>query len=188
MTRVYFIKPVGMDGPIKIGCSVSPDGRRQTLAVWSPFALEIVAEIEGNFQMERRFHARHLASRERGEWFTATELLKADIASIRAGTFDAAVLPDPIKLPTGKKGGGRKWTEQEKLAAAQRRAVYAITKQTGLVPDCANGDDRVALFLADPERNGITRREAFVRGQRRLLEWEEQNVAERRALIASAAA
>ena len=46
MTYVYFIKPIGMDGPIKIGCSVSPDRRRETLEWWCPFPLEILAEIE----------------------------------------------------------------------------------------------------------------------------------------------
>ena len=43
---VYFIKPVGMEGPIKIGCSIMPTERLEGLAVWSPFPLEIVAAIQ----------------------------------------------------------------------------------------------------------------------------------------------
>ena len=93
MTRVYFIKPIGMEGPIKIGCSFSPTARRETLETWSPFALEIVAEIEGEFRLERQFHALFSDSHQRREWFTATP-------AINAGTFDKTTLPNP-KLLTG---------------------------------------------------------------------------------------
>src|SRR3546814_2529964 len=92
---VYFIKPVGMGGPVKIGCSYSPDARRNTLDTWSPFALEVVATIKGDEEMERRFHAKFQDTHERREWFTWSQGLEDTKAAIRAGTFDVASLPDP---------------------------------------------------------------------------------------------
>lgn len=109
MTRrtVYFIKPVGMEGPIKIGCSQSPDGRRKTLSTWSPYALEIVAEIEGDDYIERRFHAAFKAHFQRREWFTGAPEIHEAIRAINAGTFDLSSLPDPERL-TGRRNGKRK--------------------------------------------------------------------------------
>lgn len=90
---VYFIKPIGMDGPIKIGCSVSPDNRRETLAQWSPFPLEVVAQIEGDFGLERRFHCKFNGSSRGREWFDNTPELTWAIASIQVGAFDLDSLP-----------------------------------------------------------------------------------------------
>lgn len=48
MTRamtVYFVKPVGMDGPIKIGCTTTPAARIESLTIWSPFPLEVLVTI-----------------------------------------------------------------------------------------------------------------------------------------------
>lgn len=74
MSRVYFIKPIGFDGPIKIGCSISPDGRRDTLQTWCPFPLEIVAEIEGDTKLERRFHLMFDDTCKGREWFDWSEI------------------------------------------------------------------------------------------------------------------
>lgn len=94
MKRVYFIKPIGMDGPVKIGCSCSPDGRRSTLQTWCPFPLEVVAEIDGDFDLEKRFHTLFGDSHKGREWFNVTPSMKACIAAIKAGTFDINILPD----------------------------------------------------------------------------------------------
>jgi hypothetical protein len=99
MTRVYFIKPIGMQGPVKIGCSYSPDSRRDTLRYWSPFPLEIVAEIEGDFRIERQFHALFVDTYISHEWFNWSPELQAVIDAVAAGTFDLATLPDPALLP-----------------------------------------------------------------------------------------
>lgn len=99
MKRVYFIKPIGMEGPIKIGCSYSPDRRRETLEFWAPFPLEILAEWEGGPVVERQFHAMFAASHRHHEWFDPTPELLAVIAQISAGTFDGSTLPDPQQLP-----------------------------------------------------------------------------------------
>jgi len=99
MKWVYFIKPIGMDGPIKIGCSYSPDFRRKTLETWSPFPLEIVAEWEGGAVVERQFHALFSSSHIHHEWFSVSDELLSTIEQIKAGVFDGAALPDPQQLP-----------------------------------------------------------------------------------------
>lgn len=71
-----------------------------TLDSWSPFALEIIAEIVGGHNIERRFHALFAASHTRREWFDATPELLAIIEQIRAGEFDIESLPPPIWLTT----------------------------------------------------------------------------------------
>jgi hypothetical protein len=53
---VYFIKPVGMDGPIKIGCSNIPEHRLVSLSMWSPFPLEIIGKTPGNLKDEGFLH------------------------------------------------------------------------------------------------------------------------------------
>lgn len=115
MRRVYFIKPIGMDGPIKIGCSAAPERRREGLELWCPIPLEIIAEIEGDRQLERRFHSRFLGCYIRHEWFNATPELVETIAAIRAGIFDLTTLPPPQHLPRKPKGP---WTEAQKSAAS----------------------------------------------------------------------
>lgn len=87
-----------MAGPVKIGCSAAPDRRRYTLETWSPFALEIVATIDGDAKLERRFHCKFADSWERREWFTWTPALQAAIDAINAGTFDVATLPEPRRI------------------------------------------------------------------------------------------
>ena len=91
---VYFIKPIDMDGPIKIGCSQSPGKRKTTLEMWCPFPLEIVAEIAGGSIIEARFHRKFLSAYLRSEWFTPTKELKHTIRQINLGTFDVGTLPE----------------------------------------------------------------------------------------------
>lgn len=64
---VYFIRPIGMLGPIKIGNSISPQMRMNSLANWCPFALEIVAAVPGGAALERQFHAKFAHDHERQE-------------------------------------------------------------------------------------------------------------------------
>lgn len=103
MTRVYFIKPIGMDGPIKIGCSFAPSNRKASLETWSPFPLEIIAEIDGDFRLERRFHAAFLDDHCHHEWFRVSPRLSMVIAEINAGEFDIDTLPEALSGTTFRK-------------------------------------------------------------------------------------
>src|SRR3546814_2791795 len=98
MKRVYFIRPIGQAGPVKIGCSVGPNKRRHELETWSPVPLEIVAEIDGGFDIERRFHAKFQDTHERREWFTWSQGLDDTITAINAGELDVSTLPEPVQI------------------------------------------------------------------------------------------
>lgn len=85
MTFVYFMRPVSMAGPIKIGCSKWPDERLLTLTTWSPFPLEIVAKVDGDYALERRLHARFAGTLSHREWFHASRDLLSAIAALQRG-------------------------------------------------------------------------------------------------------
>jgi hypothetical protein len=133
MSRVYFIRPIGMEGPIKVGCSASPDGRRKTLETWSPFALEIIAEIEGDVDLERRFHALFQETHLRREWFGWSKRIAAVIDAVRAGSFDVDTLPSPICISANpRKGKGSRageWNEQRRFASAYHTRMQALRRR-----------------------------------------------------------
>lgn len=87
---VYFIKPVGQDGPIKIGLSNDPARRIAEFATWSPLRLELLGSVPGSWADEQFMHeclADHLSH---GEWFHASpEVLSAVNSVIATGGFDA---------------------------------------------------------------------------------------------------
>ena len=82
---VYFIRPIGMRGPVKIGCSGLPPSRLSTLMTWSPFPLEIVVAVEGDSSLERRLHGIFAASHTHREWFKQSGELEALIGELQRG-------------------------------------------------------------------------------------------------------
>lgn len=82
---VYFVRPVGHEGPIKIGCSELPEQRLKTLAEWSPYELEIAATVPGSFRLERDLHDRFFHLRIHREWFRAGPDLVGLVAALRSG-------------------------------------------------------------------------------------------------------
>ncbi len=111
---VYFIKPVGLSGPIKIGCSDYPALRLKTLMSWSPFELEIIATTPGGFDLERNLHECFFDLHQKGEWFVAGKRLLETIAALN----DGAPIEAAVDL-TDRKGGIRK---------GQRRTLSENTK------------------------------------------------------------
>lgn len=89
--RVYFVRPVGHAGPIKIGCSVHVDRRVYEMSNWSPIPLEIVASVPGSPFDEHSLHRQFAAERMHGEWFRASDRLLRFIA----GLSDDAFAPKP---------------------------------------------------------------------------------------------
>ena len=176
--RVYFIKPIGMDGPIKIGCSCSPEKRRDALESWAPFPLEIIAEIAGDFELEQRFHAKFESSHERREWFAVTPELEATISAICASRFDIETLPPPKMLPRRNGRRSRVRTAEERLRQSYSNRVAHMRKRSGFAPPFSVKDivtqGRTFLadqYLAEPHVHGIAhdnpwdakRREEWVR-------------------------
>lgn len=84
-TYVYFIKPVGVIGPIKVGCSRTPGSRIMAMATWSPFQLELLACIHGGLDLEKKIHDRFFPYHIRHEWFEPVDELVRGIANIASG-------------------------------------------------------------------------------------------------------
>jgi hypothetical protein len=104
-TYVYFIRPVGLDGPIKIGISDSPADRLKTLHANSPFPLEIIGTVVGAVEDEGFLHRSFISSHSHGEWFRSSPRLRDVIAEIlSAKTIDVvrAKLAPPSSLKLGK--------------------------------------------------------------------------------------
>ncbi|MBD7992864.1 GIY-YIG nuclease family protein [Ochrobactrum sp. Sa2BUA5] len=81
-SKVYFIKPIGMNGPIKIGSSTCPEKRLESLAVWSPFPLEMIVEVDGDLADEQFIHSCFADVHSHKEWFNASKLLLDTIERI----------------------------------------------------------------------------------------------------------
>lgn len=81
-TLVYFIKPCGLDGPIKIGASKRPAIRVIDLAAWSPWPLELIGAIEGTTADERFLHRCFADCHSHREWFHSTPVLREAIRNI----------------------------------------------------------------------------------------------------------
>lgn len=128
---VYFVRPVGMDGPIKIGTSRKPDTRLLELAVWSPWPLEMIGAAPGNAAAESLLHRCFSEQHSHREWFRTSPLLLRIIDRILSGeTVEAAckdILPGP---PPVKK----KWPVNRPIprrirkfqTAANSRAAFRI--------------------------------------------------------------
>lgn len=97
---VYFIRPVGLPGPVKIGCSHAPPDRLEALAVWAPFPLEIAATIPGNITLENKIHGLFAHAHSHREWFHPTADLVAAIARLAAGEAVENVLDLKKETPS----------------------------------------------------------------------------------------
>jgi hypothetical protein len=73
--RIYFLRPVGQLGPVKIGCSICPESRLDVFTLWSPVPLEVAASVPGSHSDERRLHAMFDRHHVHGEWFNASKEL-----------------------------------------------------------------------------------------------------------------
>jgi hypothetical protein len=83
--HVYFVKPVGMPGPIKIGYSKSPMERMSGLMCWSPWPLEVVASVPGNRALEKNIHECFAHHHSHHEWFHAHPEILVAVEKIKAG-------------------------------------------------------------------------------------------------------
>lgn len=82
---VYFIKPIGMAGPVKIGCSFMPGDRLLNLSAWSPFPLEIAVTIPGNVALESNLHDCLFDLHSHREWFHESPRITDLIEKLRSG-------------------------------------------------------------------------------------------------------
>lgn len=129
-TYVYFIRPVGMVGPIKIGCSELPEGRLASLAAWSPYPLEIVVTIAGGIKLERNIHECFADLHSHHEWFRPGQRLLEAIDKLkRRVPIDQAVnLDDRRGTILKRKCGGAQWTDvtRQKMSVLHRVRHAAV--------------------------------------------------------------
>lgn len=106
MKRVYFLRPVGQLGPIKIGCSKLPELRLETLTVWSPTRLELICSVPGTHKDERTIHGMFERHHVHGEWFGASKELLAliDHCSLNG---ELPELPKVVAFPRTRHIGHR---------------------------------------------------------------------------------
>ena len=143
---VYFIKPVGMDGPIKIGCSRVPVERLASLETWSPVPLELIVTLPGDFKLERNIHDCFADAHSHREWFKATPKLVAAISALRAGRPLAQAIDLSVRVGSingNRKGqGGAGWSETtrrymsllHRMRFAVKRAKEATGRDAYLLP------------------------------------------------------
>lgn len=114
---IYFIKPVGEDGPVKIGISARPEARIVELLEWSPVDLEIAHMLPGTYKLERQIQQALAKDHVRREWFRATPRIVKLLADLRGGKPIAAaidlsrvegVLQGPSKVGGNAVGASRR--------------------------------------------------------------------------------
>ncbi len=79
---IYFVRPVG-GGNIKIGVSVDPYERLETLQNGSPVKLELIGYVAGSIADEAAMHQRFARMRLHGEWFSP----EGELLSFLTDTF-----------------------------------------------------------------------------------------------------
>ena len=129
---IYLIKPVGMDGPIKIGCSYLPAKRLRELTRWSPVPLEIIASFPGSLALEANLHSCLAQSRSHKEWFFATDEVRRFVAHIIAG--------QPVELAinlSDKRRARRRrldWTPAKRLRMSLSIRYHAARRRGEVIP------------------------------------------------------
>ncbi len=109
---VYFVRPIGMRGPIKIGYSNYPQRRLGELFVWSPFPLEIVVTVPGTRKLELNIQECLVQSRSHQEWFHATD----ETIGLIEKLLDGIPVEEAIDLSArrGRMAAKRRRSEQTK--------------------------------------------------------------------------
>lgn len=179
---VYFIKPVGMDGPIKIGSSGVPAKRLLDLSVWSPFPLELIGMVPGGCRDENFLHTRFADQHSHREWFRSSPVLRHTIERILAGETFKAACTDLVKAGSIRNQKLRTTTPERQIfinyTAKIRKALYRLWSKAGRwseppdvrkIMDAWKGNyadrkpvapseqqiARLEEFLIDPKRHGI---------------------------------
>jgi hypothetical protein len=86
MRWVYFIKPVGLEGPIKIGISIKPLIRLEEFSACSPLPLEMIGFVPGTELDERFMHDCFADHHSHREWYRSSPKLRDAIASALQAT------------------------------------------------------------------------------------------------------
>lgn len=126
---IYFARCVGMDGPIKIGCSSFPWQRVKTLSIWAPYPVELLHQMPGNYLIERRIHAYFADLHSHSEWFRVSPGLVNAIDRLKAGEPLESVIDMDA---TGSIRSERTRTEESRARhSATMKAAWARKRERG---------------------------------------------------------
>lgn len=151
--RVYFMKPVGRDGPVKIGCSILPDRRLEEIAVWSPFPLELIGSIPGTMTDEIFLHNCFFDTHSHREWFHSSPKLRETIKTIlESGTIESVRSHLKIKGSI-RKGNNKAWTEDRRERASYGHRIRWVLKRLR-----QDGDEEIIYFQTPKSIDGIMSR------------------------------
>lgn len=140
---VYFIKPVGMEGPIKIGCSETPMHRLKQLMSWSPFELELIATTPGDATLERNLHDVFAKCHLHGEWFDPSIAMREAIAKVKAG------VPIAEAVDLTKPSGNIRRNRLRNMAPDTRERLNYLAKINGRLRGFNKRLDTWLLMPAD---------------------------------------
>lgn len=173
---IYFVKPAGMEGPIKIGCSSIPLDRVSRLAEWSPVPLEVIGAVAGDYADENYLHSCFADIHSHHEWFHPTpELLDIIARIIDLGSV--AAVADQIS-PKGsirpRRNGAPNWLHPYTAAEQKMLEVRHEMMRKGL-KEWREPDDIAQMMIrwrGDPSR-GIRGKTPSDEEQHRLAEFFE---------------
>lgn len=151
-TFLYFLKPVGMMGPIKIGCSKFPESRLASVALWSPVPVETITVVPGGFREENMLHRQFANFRLHGEWFAANDgLLEIINSAIATGELPKiAVEDDRAKMIVAYCGGQTLQQIGERYGISRERVRQILRKEGVASLGYRHGSGRSS---SDAERN-----------------------------------
>ena len=142
-TRVYFARPIGMPGPIKIGCTTNIETRLSSLSTWSPFPLELILTIPGDAKLEGAIHDRFAGDHLHREWFSPSDGLLAFIRRVISGEGVEAVLTCIPCTPGAFRKSRRRmyspWGADRREIASYRARLYWARRRLST-------DDQYATF------------------------------------------
>ncbi|MDV4166222.1 GIY-YIG nuclease family protein [Rhizobium leguminosarum] len=193
---VYFMRPVGMEGPIKIGCTLYPHHRLVQLTIWSPFKLEILHMEEGSHTLERNLHKCFADCHSHHEWFHPEPRLLEAISKFKSGMKIADVIdltdergsihanrPQVPEVLIGYRSLTMKLTWALKRARAKSKhhvhiprdidrimaawsGVWSYNVRTEPVRPTAEQFKRVQEFIDDPHSHCVTEEQRFPKEQK----------------------
>ena len=124
-TFVYFLRPEGRLGPVKIGCSRYPASRLRALMAWSPYPLELAVEVPGERRDEKCLHSMFVADHTHGEWFRASGRLTTLIEKLSAGAPLAEMLDHNVPLVDFRDYSTRRSPNWRRWSSYSHRVYHA---------------------------------------------------------------
>ena len=129
--KVYFMRPVGQLGPVKIGHSKHPYNRVSHFMTYSPVPLEIVVEIDGTRELEWNLHDCFFDIHSHREWFFESPRITELIEKLRSGVpVEQAIDLNDTKGSVRSKIAVHRW-DKRRAAADLRPDVFGPAPAEG---------------------------------------------------------